>query len=181
MGPEQLYSFSHQLLSAIEYCHGQRCIHRDIKPENLLLDCPRRSLKLADFGMARAIAPAPLPTPETPGPDPRHTPGAVSAWYRAPELILGDPAYGEAVDAWSAGCVVAEMVTLKPAFNGQTEVRGRPSRHAVSCLSSHGPSTGQAGPTAEQHPDSMHFKFSRPMASTSRPWPRSVLIHDGET
>ena len=119
MDPEQLVSFSLQLFGAIEHCHDQYCLHRDIKPDNLLLDCDRRTLKLADFGMARLVAPAPPP----PAASPPLTPGTVSAWYRPPEVVLGDPAYGRPVDLWSAGCVVAEMINLEPVFAADSEVR----------------------------------------------------------
>ena len=130
MDSAQLHSFSTQLLSAIDHCHAHRCLHRDIKPDNLLLDCSRRFLKLADFGMARAIVTAPIASPAPAGAAPQQTPGIVSAWYRSPELMLGDPAYGEPVDAWSAGCVVAEMVNLEPVFHGDTEVRSVALIHA---------------------------------------------------
>jgi serine/threonine protein kinase len=123
MEPVQLWAFIRQMLSAIEYCHDHRCLHRDIKPDNLLLDCARRSLKLADFGMARA-ATATSPDPLGRGP-PHHTPGMVTAWYRPPELMLGETAYGEPVDVWSAGCIVGEMANLEPLFAANTEVRPR--------------------------------------------------------
>ena len=40
----------------------------------------------------------------------------VTLWYRAPELLLGAPTYGPAVDLWSVGCIFAEMLTRKPLF-----------------------------------------------------------------
>jgi serine/threonine protein kinase len=93
-----------------------------VKPDNILLDCQRRSLKLTGFASARslltnAIGEADLPARVA------YTPGAVTLWYRPPEIILGDGEYGAAVDVWSAGCTIAEMATLEPAFPGATEVR----------------------------------------------------------
>lgn len=43
-------------------------------------------------------------------------------WYRAPELLVGDPHYGSAVDVWAIGCMVAEMVTGQPLFPGDSDV-----------------------------------------------------------
>ncbi|OHT07010.1 CAMK family protein kinase [Tritrichomonas foetus] len=48
---KELYNFSHQIVSAIEFCHEKRIAHRDIKPSNCLLDKYGR-VKLADFGLS---------------------------------------------------------------------------------------------------------------------------------
>ncbi|KAK4800069.1 hypothetical protein SAY86_025434 [Trapa natans] len=53
--PSMIKRFMHQMLSGIAHCHSHRIMHRDLKPANLLLDCHTNTLKLADFGMARAI------------------------------------------------------------------------------------------------------------------------------
>lgn len=37
-------------------------------------------------------------------------------WYRAPELILSEGKYSEAVDVWSCGCILAELFNRKPLF-----------------------------------------------------------------
>nr|XP_002120229.1 cyclin-dependent kinase 2-like [Ciona intestinalis] len=47
-------SYLYQLLQGIAYCHSHRVLHRDLKPQNLLLD-EHGCIKLADFGLARAI------------------------------------------------------------------------------------------------------------------------------
>lgn len=47
--------FLYQILRGISYCHSHRVLHRDLKPQNLLLDRRTNSLKLADFGLARAF------------------------------------------------------------------------------------------------------------------------------
>jgi len=41
-----------QVLSAVNYCHGQKVAHRDLKPENLLIDSTQKELiiKVIDFG-----------------------------------------------------------------------------------------------------------------------------------
>ena len=42
----------------------------------------------------------------------------VTRWYRAPELILSRE-YEAAVDVWSAGCIMAELLGRKPIFRGR--------------------------------------------------------------
>lgn len=39
-------------------------------------------------------------------------------WYRAPEILMGSNIYSKAVDMWSAGCILAEMIIGKPLFSG---------------------------------------------------------------
>ncbi|RMZ84976.1 hypothetical protein DV738_g418, partial [Chaetothyriales sp. CBS 135597] len=46
----------------------------------------------------------------------------VTLWYRAPELLLGVPSYSFEVDIWSLGCVLAELLTLEPLFQGKNEI-----------------------------------------------------------
>lgn len=45
-----------------------------------------------------------------------------SLWYRPPEVLLGSRTYTEAVDVWSLGCVVAEMLLGSPLFTGMSQV-----------------------------------------------------------
>jgi mitogen-activated protein kinase 15 len=41
-------------------------------------------------------------------------------WYRAPEILLGSQHYSKAVDMWSIGCIVGEMVVGKAIFAGNS-------------------------------------------------------------
>ncbi|TPX08964.1 uncharacterized protein E0L32_009543 [Thyridium curvatum] len=101
-----------QLASGLAYLHDRWVLHRDIKTSNLLLS-NRGQLKIADFGMARYVG----------SPPPRDlTQLVVTLWYRAPELLLGAPAYTAAVDMWSAGCVFGELLTREPLLQGKNEV-----------------------------------------------------------
>jgi len=40
-------------------------------------------------------------------------------WYRAPEIMLNAKGYGKAIDVWSVGCILAEMLNNRPLFPGQ--------------------------------------------------------------
>ncbi|KAI4249858.1 MAG: hypothetical protein LQ352_005523 [Teloschistes flavicans] len=60
--------------------------------------------------MARAYSDRPL------------TPGVVTIWYRAPELLLGTKRYTPAVDMWSAGLVLAELIHSEPCLTGETSI-----------------------------------------------------------
>ena len=46
----------------------------------------------------------------------------ITLWYRPPELLLGATKYGTAVDIWSAGCILAELVLGRPLFTGKSEM-----------------------------------------------------------
>lgn len=78
----------------------------------LLISADGRTLKLADFGLARLSG---LPN----GP---YTFEVVTLWYRAPELLLGAQNYSSAVDMWSVACIFAEMATGIPLFPGRSDI-----------------------------------------------------------
>ena len=99
---------SYQLLRSLAYLHSKRICHRDIKPANILLHPASCLLKLCDFGSAKYIN---INEPSI---------SYITARpYRAPELILGACNYDGAIDLWSAGCVIAEMLLGQPLFNGE--------------------------------------------------------------
>jgi serine/threonine protein kinase len=53
---------------------------------------------------------------------PEFTNKVITLWYRPPELLLGATKYGTAVDIWSAGCILAELMLGKPLFCGKKEM-----------------------------------------------------------
>jgi mitogen-activated protein kinase 7 len=40
-------------------------------------------------------------------------------WYRAPEIMLSFKSYTKAIDVWSVGCIMAELLGGKPLFKGR--------------------------------------------------------------
>lgn len=46
-------------------------------------------------------------------------------WFmcRAPELLLGAKEYSKAIDMWSVGCIMAELIAKEPLFRGKTELQ----------------------------------------------------------
>ncbi|MCL7051682.1 hypothetical protein MKW94_030070 [Papaver nudicaule] len=100
-----------QLLEGVEYLHDNWVLHRDLKTSNILMN-NQGELKICDFGMSRLYG-SPLK---------RYTQLVVTLWYRAPELLLGAKQYSTAIDMWSLGCIMAELLSKEPLFNGKTEV-----------------------------------------------------------
>eukprot|EP00054_Salpingoeca_dolichothecata_P017291 m.103258 g.103258 ORF g.103258 m.103258 type:complete len:295 (-) comp22395_c0_seq1:31-915(-) len=111
LDPMLIKSYMYQLFKGIAFSHSHRVLHRDLKPQNLLID-RHGSIKLADFGLARAFG-IPVRT---------YTHEVVTLWYRAPEILLGTKQYACPVDIWSLGCIFAEMITRRPLFPGDSEI-----------------------------------------------------------
>jgi glycogen synthase kinase 3 beta len=85
--------------------------HRDIKPQNILVNPHTHQLKLCDFGSAKVLVQG----------EPNIS-YICSRYYRAPELIFGATEYTTAIDVWSAGCVLAELLLGQPVFPGDSGV-----------------------------------------------------------
>lgn len=99
------------MFRGLAYLLGINICHRDIKPQNILVDNTTMILKICDFGSAKKLSPNEVSVSYI-----------CSRYYRAPELIFGSQYYTNAIDVWSMGCVVAEMVTGEPLFPGESAV-----------------------------------------------------------
>jgi cyclin-dependent kinase 9 len=86
-----------------------------MKTANILVT-KEGKLKLADFGLARAIEQQKVENQAT-----RYTNRVVTLWYRPPELLLGERCYNKAIDMWGAGCIMAELWTREPILKGNSE------------------------------------------------------------
>jgi len=103
--------YSYQMFRSLAYIHGIGICHRDIKPQNLLVDPSTHILKLCDFGSAKRLI--------------KGEPNVAyicSRYYRAPELIFGATDYTPAIDVWSTGCVIAELLLGEPIFPGDSSL-----------------------------------------------------------
>lgn len=99
--------YLYQLLRGLKYCHDRRILHRDLKPQNVLISLSG-DLKLADFGLARAMS---VPTKT-------FTDEVVTLWYRPPDVLLGNVEYGTSIDMWGVGCIFFEMAAGFTLFTG---------------------------------------------------------------
>ncbi|VDN96904.1 unnamed protein product [Rodentolepis nana] len=97
--------FMRQLLSGIACLHAHRIIHRDLKPSNLLVT-DIGILKICDFGHAIECTSTQM----------LNTNDFGSLWYSSIEQLLGCEEYTSAIDVWSAGCVLGEMIMQRCLF-----------------------------------------------------------------
>uniref|UniRef100_A0A803MHU9 non-specific serine/threonine protein kinase n=1 Tax=Chenopodium quinoa TaxID=63459 RepID=A0A803MHU9_CHEQI len=90
----QVQAIAKQLVKALHYLHSNRIIHRDMKPQNILI-CSGSTVKLCDFGFARAMSTKTVVLHSV-----KCTP-----LYMAPELVREQP-YNHSVDLWSLGVIL---------------------------------------------------------------------------
>lgn len=180
---QHINTLLYNLLVGLKYIHSAGVYHRDLKPANCLVnqDC---SVKICDFGLARAVGrPSsqgiPLDTedpiygtgeesealgrpvvPSTLNKKRAMTQHVVTRWYRAPELILLQHGYTEAIDIWSIGCIFAELLQMQEDAI-RYEDRG-PLFPGSSCfpLSPDRRSKGAGGPKKRGKNDQLEMIFS---------------------
>jgi serine/threonine protein kinase len=98
-----------QISSALQHAHNHGIIHRDLKPANLLLNS-QGELKLVDFGIARDVQSPELTSQGL-------TVGTYA--YMSPEQIAGKQATTGKTDLYALGCLLFEMLTGRPPFEGE--------------------------------------------------------------
>ena len=94
--------YSAHIVTIFEYLHGKNIIYRDLKPENILINS-NGYIKLTDFGFAKIIEGKTYTLCGTPE-------------YLAPEIIL-NKGHGKAVDWWTFGILIYEMLVGIDPFN----------------------------------------------------------------
>lgn len=151
-------SFMYQILCGLKYIHSANVLHRDLKPGNLLVnaDC---ELKIADFGLARGFS---IDPEENAG---YMTEYVATRWYRAPEIMLSFQNYTKAIDVWSVGCILAELLGGRPFFKGRDyvdqlnqilHILGTPDEETLSRIGS---------PRAQEYVRNLPFMPKQPFPS----------------
>ena len=108
--PAEAISIMEPVLSALAAAHRAGLVHRDVKPENILIS-DEGVVKVADFGLARAVESDPTST--------RTGLMMGTVAYCAPEQISRGAADPRA-DVYSAGVVLFELLTGSPPFTGES-------------------------------------------------------------
>ncbi|MFD3623000.1 Stk1 family PASTA domain-containing Ser/Thr kinase [Streptomyces sp. NPDC058698] len=111
--PERTLEMTIGILQALEYSHRAGIVHRDIKPANVMLT-RNGQVKVMDFGIARAMGDSGMTMTQT------------SAVIGTAQYLSPEQAKGEQVDArsdlYSAGCLLYELLTVRPPFVGDSPV-----------------------------------------------------------
>ncbi|WP_106396713.1 Stk1 family PASTA domain-containing Ser/Thr kinase [Actinocorallia populi] len=111
--PERALEIVDGILRALDYSHRGGIIHRDIKPANVMLTRDHE-VKVMDFGIARAMS------------DSAATMTATAQVIGTAQYLSPEQARGERVDArsdlYSTGCVLYELLTARPPFQGDSPV-----------------------------------------------------------
>ncbi|MGF0174711.1 Stk1 family PASTA domain-containing Ser/Thr kinase [Streptomyces sp. Marseille-Q5077] len=111
--PERAMEMTIGILQGLEYAHRNGIVHRDIKPANVMLT-RNGQVKVMDFGIARAMGDSGMTMTQT---------AAVigTAQYLSPEQAKGEQVDARS-DLYSAGCLLYELLTVRPPFVGDSPV-----------------------------------------------------------
>jgi len=120
---DTVISYARQLAAALEAAHEKGIVHRDLKPANIKIT-PDGTLKVLDFGLAKATDASPATTSVSPTMSPTLSLAMTQAGmilgtaaYMAPEQARGKPVDKRA-DIWAFGVVLFEALTGAPLFAG---------------------------------------------------------------
>jgi serine/threonine-protein kinase len=113
MDPATATEIASEVAAGLAAAHAEGIVHRDVKPANVLIAEPAGTVKVTDFGIARAANARQGLT----------MPGTVlgTATYLSPEQAQGTPV-DHRTDIYSLGMVLYEMLAGRPPFTGDTPV-----------------------------------------------------------
>ncbi len=112
LSKEHTFEILQQIGAGLAYAHDQGVIHRDLKPGNILFDAKGQA-RVSDLGFARLLHSKSSISMSTSG-------GLVGTpAYMAPEIWRGKGA-GASTDIYSLACILVEMLTAKPLFDGES-------------------------------------------------------------
>ena len=153
-------TIARDIFAALAHCHSFGVLHRDVKPGNLLVSSSG-VIQLCDFGLGKPFVDENNTTVK-PSKGESGTKGLCTLYYRPPEVLLGAPAADPAIDMYSAGTVIAELLIGQPLFPGENvldqlslvfELLGTPTESSF--------------PTAKNLPDYGKLNFT---PKSPKPW-----------
>ncbi|XP_043653284.1 putative mitogen-activated protein kinase 14C [Drosophila teissieri] len=127
MSEHEIRPILYQILRGLKYIHSAGVVHRDLKPCNIAVNA-NNEVRILDFGLSRLCAE-------------NMTDFVGTLWYRAPETLFLRGQYTKAIDMWSVGCILAELISGRVLFPGEDyfhqlrcllDVMGTPTREFVS-------------------------------------------------
>src|SRR5439155_13147434 len=172
LSPSQALLVGLEAARGLEYAHRRSLVHRDVKPGNLLFD-GEGHLRIADFGLARALAEAAWTEPA----------GALlgTARYAAPEQVRGQSVDGRA-DVYALAVVLVEAVTGEVPFAADTTIATLMARvekplTGPPALGPLGPVVEEAGrPDPAERPDAGAFAAALETAARQLPKPAALPL-----
>ncbi|KAI3908294.1 hypothetical protein MKX01_027316 [Papaver californicum] len=105
----EIRGWCHQIFQGLSQMHGPGgYIHRDLKMDNFQVTKDGKTIKIADFGVARQIE------DQSPCSD-----NVTTLWHSAPEVLLNSASYNSAVDMWAMGAIMAMLYSFSHLFPGE--------------------------------------------------------------
>ncbi|CAF1455127.1 unnamed protein product [Rotaria magnacalcarata] len=104
---DQIKYIIYSLLRGLKFIHSAGIFHRDLNPSHIGMD-KNTNIAVFECGlMHRTLDPE----------NPSYSRYSIK-WWRAPEIALCERYTGDKIDIWSTGCIMAELILLRPIFRG---------------------------------------------------------------
>ena len=106
----QLSASAAKWLDGLLFLHRRQVMHRDVKPHNVMIDHEKRQLRLIDWGLAEFYHP-----------EREYNVRVASRYFKGPELLVDLQDYDYALDMWSLGCILFELVFGKVLYSAEED------------------------------------------------------------